>query len=223
MSRDATGIYTLAAGNPVTTGTTVSSTWANLTFNDIATAIDGSLSRSGGANSNMLAPLPGYVGTVSLPGYTFSGDTNTGLYWVAADDFAAAVGGAKVQEWAATGSTMVLGLTLTQGQANANGLTSTGNGTGSGGNFTGGATGSGVIASGGASGNGVVCSPGATTGVALFIQTGNTVLAPIRMQTSAQPTGASAVGDMYMTAAGILKVCTVAGTPGTWVSVGTQV
>lgn len=39
----------------------------------------------------------------------------------------------------------------------------------------------------------------------------------------AQPTGPNQVGDMYMTAAGVVKVCTVAGSPGTWVSVGAQV
>lgn len=38
----------------------------------------------------------------------------------------------------------------------------------------------------------------------------------------AEPTGANAVGDMYVTTAGVLKICTVAGTPGTWVSVGAQ-
>ncbi len=38
----------------------------------------------------------------------------------------------------------------------------------------------------------------------------------------AQPTGASTIGDMYVTSAGILKICTVAGTPGTWVNVGSQ-
>lgn len=38
----------------------------------------------------------------------------------------------------------------------------------------------------------------------------------------AQPTGASLVGDMYVTTAGVLRICTVAGTPGTWVNVGAQ-
>lgn len=37
-----------------------------------------------------------------------------------------------------------------------------------------------------------------------------------------QPSGPNAVGDLYMTAAGVLKVCTAAGSPGTWVSVGAQ-
>jgi len=38
----------------------------------------------------------------------------------------------------------------------------------------------------------------------------------------AQPTGAHVIGDMYVTSAGVLKICTAAGTPGTWVSVGAQ-
>jgi hypothetical protein len=36
------------------------------------------------------------------------------------------------------------------------------------------------------------------------------------------PTGPNAVGDLYVATGGVLKVCTVAGSPGTWVSVGTQ-
>jgi len=40
---------------------------------------------------------------------------------------------------------------------------------------------------------------------------------------NSEPTGANAVGDIYVTTAGVLKICTVAGTPGTWVSVGAQV
>lgn len=38
----------------------------------------------------------------------------------------------------------------------------------------------------------------------------------------AEPTGPNVVGDMYVTTAGVLKICTVAGSPGTWVSVGAQ-
>lgn len=37
-----------------------------------------------------------------------------------------------------------------------------------------------------------------------------------------QPTGPNIVGDIYVTTAGVLKICTVAGTPGTWTSVGAQ-
>lgn len=45
----------------------------------------------------------------------------------------------------------------------------------------------------------------------------------VKITTSSEPAGPSEIGDMYMTAAGVLKVCTSAGTPGTWVSVGAQV
>lgn len=41
------GTYTLPAGNPVTTGTTITSTWANTTLSDIATALTGSVATDG--------------------------------------------------------------------------------------------------------------------------------------------------------------------------------
>ena len=47
MSRNGSGIYNLPAGNPVVTGTTISSTWANNTLSDIATALTGSVSSDG--------------------------------------------------------------------------------------------------------------------------------------------------------------------------------
>ena len=47
MSRNGSGVYNLPAGNPVVTNTTISSTWANNTLTDIATALTGSLSADG--------------------------------------------------------------------------------------------------------------------------------------------------------------------------------
>ena len=47
MSRNGSGTYTLPAGNPVVTNTTISSTWANTTLTDIANALTGSLSADG--------------------------------------------------------------------------------------------------------------------------------------------------------------------------------
>lgn len=47
MSRNGSGIYNLPAGNPVVTGTTISSTWANSTLTDIASALTGSLAADG--------------------------------------------------------------------------------------------------------------------------------------------------------------------------------
>jgi hypothetical protein len=47
MSRNGSGTYSLPAGNPVVTNTTISSTWANTTLTDIATALTGSVAADG--------------------------------------------------------------------------------------------------------------------------------------------------------------------------------
>ena len=47
MSRNGSGVYSLVAGNPVVTGTAISSTWANNTLTDIASALTGSLAADG--------------------------------------------------------------------------------------------------------------------------------------------------------------------------------
>jgi hypothetical protein len=47
MSRNGSGTYTLPAGNPVVTGTSIASTWANTTLSDIATALTGSVAADG--------------------------------------------------------------------------------------------------------------------------------------------------------------------------------
>ena len=47
MSRNGSGTYSLPAGNPVVTGTTISSTWANNTMNDLAAALTGSIAADG--------------------------------------------------------------------------------------------------------------------------------------------------------------------------------
>lgn len=69
MPRDASSTYTLPAGNPVLTGTIISTVWANNTLNDIAQALTQSLSTDGS------------VATVSLAGKTITGGsfTNMGL------------------------------------------------------------------------------------------------------------------------------------------------
>ena len=47
MSRNGSGTYSLPAGNPVVTGTTITTTWANTTLSDIASALTGSVSADG--------------------------------------------------------------------------------------------------------------------------------------------------------------------------------
>jgi len=45
--RNGSGTYTLPSGNPVVSNTTISSTWANNTLSDIATALTGSIAKDG--------------------------------------------------------------------------------------------------------------------------------------------------------------------------------
>ena len=47
MSRNGSGTYNLPVGNPVVTGTTITSNWGNTTMSDIATAITGSVAADG--------------------------------------------------------------------------------------------------------------------------------------------------------------------------------
>jgi len=47
MSRNGSGTYSLPAGNPVVTGTTISSTWANNTMTDLAAALTDSVAADG--------------------------------------------------------------------------------------------------------------------------------------------------------------------------------
>jgi hypothetical protein len=66
MSRNGTGTYNLPAGNPVVTGTTISSTWANNTLADIATALSGSVAADG--QTPISGPLIGTNDTVQFGG-----------------------------------------------------------------------------------------------------------------------------------------------------------
>ena len=66
MSRNGSGTYTLPSGNPVVTGTTISSTWANNTLTDIATALSGSIAADG--QTPITGALIGTSGTVTFGG-----------------------------------------------------------------------------------------------------------------------------------------------------------
>lgn len=167
-SRNSSGTYSLPSGNPVVSGTPISSTWANNTMSDVGSELTLSLDRNG--RGAMLAPLQCSAGTVAAPGLTFSGDTDTGLYRIGANNPAITANGVKVQEWSATTATFPLavavtgttaltgaataaaGVTVAQSTTNGSAVTATGNGTGAGVTTTGGATGAGISATGGATG-----------------------------------------------------------------------
>jgi hypothetical protein len=97
MPRDSSGTYTTPAGQPVTSGTTISSTVFNALVNDLKTEMTDSLSRSG--NGGMLVPLPFADGNVSAPGISFDNETNSGLYRAGAGDVRLAVLGADMARW----------------------------------------------------------------------------------------------------------------------------
>ena len=78
MGFNGSGSYTAPAGNPVVTGTVVTSTWANGLVTDIGNTFGNVLPRDGQAP--MSAPLRLTDGTNTQPGITFNSDTNTGLY-----------------------------------------------------------------------------------------------------------------------------------------------
>jgi hypothetical protein len=87
MSRNGSGTYTLPAGNPVVTGTVISTTWANNTMNDLAAAITDSVAADGqtpmtgplNVNSNKVVNLAnGTVATDAINYGQFSTPTFTG-------------------------------------------------------------------------------------------------------------------------------------------------
>ena len=63
MARNGAGTYTLPAGNPVTTGTTISSTWANNTLTDIASSLTASLAYDGQTAPVANLPMATYAHT----------------------------------------------------------------------------------------------------------------------------------------------------------------
>ena len=63
MARNGAGTYTLPAGNPVTTGTTISSSWANNTLNDIASGLTTSLAYDGQTAPVANLPMATYAHT----------------------------------------------------------------------------------------------------------------------------------------------------------------
>jgi hypothetical protein len=66
MSRNGSGTYTLPAGNPVVSGTTIASAWANTTLNDLAAAMTGSVAADG--QTVITGPLVGSGNTVQFGG-----------------------------------------------------------------------------------------------------------------------------------------------------------
>lgn len=92
MPRNGSGVYSLPVGNPVVTGTTIDSTWANPTMSDIAVQLNNVLTRDGLLGPTL--PILFVDGTVALPGVAFAAQPSTGVFR-AASGMGFAVGGTQ--------------------------------------------------------------------------------------------------------------------------------
>ena len=100
MPRDVNGTYTLPAGNPVVSGTIITTLWANPTMQDLGNEITNSLSRNG--NGGMLVPFQNVDGTLGTTGITWSNETVSGFYRADFNDMRAAINGIVRQRWTLT-------------------------------------------------------------------------------------------------------------------------
>jgi hypothetical protein len=177
-ARNSSGTYSLPTGNPVVTGTVISSTTYNNTQSDIATEMTDSLNRSG--KGGMLAVLKGVDGADGGPMYSFTNDTDTGVYRITTNQLGFSTGGVTTSltstqatfpgsigasgsitgtDGGFTGSCSITGalvvadgIGVTRSSSNSTGITIVGSGTGAGGSFFGGSTsGTAVVGLGGAS------------------------------------------------------------------------
>lgn len=100
MPRDANGNYALPAGNPVVSGTTIESSWANQTMDDIRQALQDSLDRYG--RGGMQAEFRFINGTYDKPAISFASEIATGLYLAAAHDLRVSVAAKDRMQWTDT-------------------------------------------------------------------------------------------------------------------------
>lgn len=92
MARNAAGNYSLPSGNPVVSGATIQSSWANTTLADLATEITDSLSRTG--KGAMLAPLLLVNGSAGAPAIAFATELSSGFFRNGSGDWRVVAGGA---------------------------------------------------------------------------------------------------------------------------------
>lgn len=158
-SRNSGGTYALPSGNPVISGTTITSTWANTTLSDIGTELTNSLDRQG--RGSMSAALKLANGTVSAPALSFAAEPSTGCFRNAAGDFRCSVLGTAVWKMQSALNSSLVPLTVT-GRTTSTDLTVTGTSTSL---VIVSTAGTGLDATGFGFANGVGGTGGATNGV----------------------------------------------------------
>lgn len=119
-ARNSSGTYSLPASvNPVTSGTSITTTWANTTLNDLAAEMTNSLDRGG--RGSMSAQLKLFDGASNLPGLGFSAEPGSGLYRAGATDLGLVVNQVRKQQWTPTLTTITTDLT-SSGNLTVNGI-----------------------------------------------------------------------------------------------------
>jgi hypothetical protein len=99
MPRDSSGNYTLPpAFNPVSGGSTITSAWANGTFNDVALALTDSLDRQG--RGGMAGVFQNFDGTEASPGITWANENGTGFYRASLGDMRVSILQQDLFRWA---------------------------------------------------------------------------------------------------------------------------
>ena len=172
MSRNSSGTYSLPSGNPVVSGTTIASAWANGTLTDVATALTNSLDRTG--QGGMQAPLRNVDGTRTLPAISFIAETGSGAYRAGAQDVRLSVNATDIQQWTSTvvnfptvpvSMTPTNGIALTAtGAAAANAILATGGAGAAAIEAHAGTNATAIDAVGNGSGNGIAGTGGASNG-----------------------------------------------------------
>lgn len=109
MPRNSGGAYSLPAGQPVVTNTTIGSSVFNALTADLASEMTDSLDRSG--KGAMLAQLVAVDGNETAPGVSFSNDHSTGIYGDGGDVVVTA--GGDLARFAQAGTTLAGPLTVT--------------------------------------------------------------------------------------------------------------
>ena len=99
MARNGSGTYSIV--NTFVAGNTITAAGHNQNWTDAGAEITNSLALDG--QSTMTGQLKAANGTVSLPGYTFGADLDSGWYRIGANNLGLALNGAKVVDYGTAG------------------------------------------------------------------------------------------------------------------------
>lgn len=109
MARNGSGTYVLS--DTIAPSTLADANELQAILDDIATALTGSVAANG--ETTITGALQGFDGTASLPGYSFSGDLDSGLYRIGANNVGIAVNATKRFDVSTTGATVTGDLVVT--------------------------------------------------------------------------------------------------------------